>query len=138
MTSDYVKLRLKKMAALFPRGESNEPVLALCREFAQEAFIAGIPMAFQDWLSNYVSPSQQGAARRYLIGRLPALILSQYLPAQNILDPAELADQLQKWEAKNPTWKAKVEEAAFDSTQLCEVVNPLYYTLLEFSRRPRK
>lgn len=137
MTSDFVKIRLKQKAELYPTGKSNEPVLELCREFAQEAFIAGIPMAFQDWLRNYVSPSQQGAVRRYLIERLPAIILSQYLPAQNLLAPVDLAEQLQKWKAKNPKWTAKVQEAAFDSTQLCEIVNPLYYTLLEFSRSER-
>ena len=138
MTPDYVKLRLKQKAALYPRGGSNEPVLELCREFAQEAFVAGISLAFQEWLRNYVSPAQQGAARRYLVGRLPAIILNQYLLAQNILDPVELVDQLQKWNAKNPTWKAELEEAAFDSSQLCDVVNRLYYWLLELSQRSSK
>ena len=137
MTSDYVKHRLKQKAALAPRGDSNEPVLELCREFAQEAFIAGISMAFQDWVSNYVSVTQQTAVRRYLIARLPGIILNQYLPAQKIFDPVELADQLRIWTTTNPTWKAEVEEAAFNPTQLCEVVNRLYYSLLEFSRRSR-
>lgn len=135
MTSDYVKFRLKQKAELYPTGKSNEPVLELCREFAKEASIAGISMAFQEWLRNYVSPAQQGAVRRYLVGRLPSIILNQYLPARNILSPVELADQLQKWDAKNPMWKEEVQEAAFDSTQLCEVVDRLYYSLLEFSRR---
>jgi hypothetical protein len=137
MASDYVKHRLQQKAALAPRGDSNEPVLELCREFAQEAFIAGISMAYQDWISNYVSPTQQAAVRRYLIGRLPGIILSQYLPAQKILDPVDLADQLHIWSSTNPTWKTDVEDAAFNSTQLCEVVNRLYYSLLEFSQRPR-
>lgn len=137
MTSDYVKLRLKQKAELYPTGKSNEPVLELCREFAKEASIAEISLAFQEWLRNYVSPAQQSATRRYLVGRLPAIILNQYLTAQNILAPLELADQLQKWDTKNPTWKAEVQEAAFDSTQLGEVVNRLYYSLLEYSRRSR-
>ena len=138
MTSDFVNLRLKQKAALYPRGDSNEPVLELCREFAREDFVAGIPMAFQEWLRSYVSPSQQGVARRYLVSRLPSIIVNQYLPAHKILEPVELAEQLEKWNAENPKWKEKVEEAAFDSTQLCEVVNPLYYWLLEYSRRSRK
>jgi hypothetical protein len=137
MTSDYVKHRLQQKAALAPRGDSSEPVLVLCREFAQEAFIAGISMAFEEWISNYVSPTQRAAVRRYLIARLPAIILNQYLPAQKILDPLDLADQLHRWSTTNPTWTTEVEDAAFNSTQLCEVVNRLYYSLLEFSQRPR-
>ncbi|MEM5433475.1 hypothetical protein CBM2626_U40010 [Cupriavidus taiwanensis] len=137
MTSDYVKHRLQQKAALAPRGDSNWQVLELCREFAQEAFVAGISMAFQDWVSNYVSPTQRSAVRRYLIARLPGIILNQYLPAQKILDPVDLAEQLSLWSTKNPTWKADVEEAAFDPSQLCEVVNRLYYSLLEFAQRTR-
>lgn len=137
MTSDYVKHRLQQKAAQAPCGDSNAPVLDLCREFAQEAFIAGISMAYQDWISNYVSPTQQAQVRRHLIARLPGIILNQYLPAQKILDPVDLADQLHKWSTTNPTWKTDVEDAAFNSTQLCDVVNRLYYSLLEFSRRPR-
>ncbi|SPA57692.1 hypothetical protein CBM2638_U20026 [Cupriavidus taiwanensis] len=94
-------------------------------------------MAFQDWVSNYVSPTQRSAVRRYLIARLPGIILNQYLPAQKILDPVDLAEQLSLWSTKNPTWKADVEEAAFDPSQLCEVVNRLYYSLLEFAQRTR-
>lgn len=136
MTSDYVKQRLKEKASLATLGDSNWPVLELCREFAHEAFIAGISMAFQEWINTYVSPTQKSSVRQYLISRLPAIILNQYLPAQEILDPVELADQVQKWVAENPTWKSEVENAAFNSNQLCDVVNRLYYSLLDFSRRP--
>ncbi|MFX1689844.1 hypothetical protein PWR05_35885 [Paraburkholderia sp. A2RI-6] len=138
MTSDYVKHRLKEKASLAPRGDSNWPVLDLCREFAQEAFVAGISMAFQDWVNNYVSPAQRSAVRRYLVGRLPGIILDQYLPAQNILKPADLADELARWTAQYPTWSTEVEEAAFDSLQLCQVVNHLYYSLLDSARSKRK
>jgi hypothetical protein len=137
MTSDYVKHRLKQKAELAPRGESNWPVLELCREFAQEAFIAGVSMAFQEWINTYVSSTQKTAVRLYLISRLPGIILNQYLPAQEILDPVELADQIQEWVTKNPTWKSEVEDAAFNPSQLCDLVNRLYYSLLDFSRRPR-
>lgn len=137
MTSDYVMHRLSEKAAMAWRGDSNWPVMDLCREFAQEAFIAGISMAFQGWVSNYVS-QQRSVVRRYLIGRLPGIILNQYLPAQNLLSPADLRDELALWSAKHPTWVTEVEEAAFDSTKLCDVVNPLYYWLLESSRKKRK
>ena len=73
MTSDFVKHRLQQKAALAPRGDSNWPVLELCREFAQEAFVAGISMAFQEWVNNYVSPAQRFAVRQHLAARLPGI-----------------------------------------------------------------
>lgn len=134
MTSDYVKRRLQEKASLAPRGDSNWPVLDLCREFAQEAFVAGISMAFQDWVTNYVSPEQRSTVRRYLTARLPGIILNQYLPARKILNSVDLADELARWSTQHPTWNAEVEEVAFDSLQLCRVVERLYYSLLESAR----
>lgn len=137
MTSDYVKRRLQVVVDQYPRNGSNDPVLAVCREFAEEAFVAGISMAFQEWIATHVSPTQRGAVRRFLAGRLPGIILNQYLPAQQLLDAVDLRDQLLQWTISNPTWAQEVEEAAFDEAKLCEVVNRLYYSLLEYSKKKR-
>lgn len=137
MTSDFVKHRLQIKVAQSPRDGSNEPVLALCREFAEEAFVAGISMAFQEWADNHVSSTQRWTVRRYLAGRLPGIILNQYLPAQRLLDSVDLTNQLLKWTVSNPEWAKELEEAAFDESALCAVVDRLYYSLLEFSKQKR-
>jgi hypothetical protein len=47
MTPVDLKTRLKQKTALYPRGESNEPILELRREFAQMATSAGISLALK-------------------------------------------------------------------------------------------
>lgn len=137
MTSEYVKRRLQSVVDRYPRNGSNDPVLEVCREFAEEAFVAGISMAFQEWIANHVDSIQRARVSQYLTARLPGIILNQYLPAQQLLDDVDLRGQLIQWTIDNPTWKQEVQDAAFDAAKLCDVVNRLYYSLLEYSKKKR-